>query len=66
MDILCLTKNINAIEQIQFSMVLEIKEANEKLIVATIKTLVNYIIRNQAIINFTAFSHAYSLNIHTQ
>jgi hypothetical protein len=47
-------------------MVLEIKEANEKLIVATIKTLVNYIILNQAIINFTAFLHAYSLNIHKQ
>jgi hypothetical protein len=66
MDILYLTKSINAIQQIYFSVVLEIKEANEKLIVTTIKPLVNYIIQNRTIINLTAISHASCLNIHTQ
>jgi hypothetical protein len=37
-----------------------------KSLVTTIKPLVNYIIRNRTIINFTAFSHAYCLNIHTR
>ena len=34
-----------------------------KSLVTTIKPLVNYIIRNGTIVNFTAFSQAYCLNI---